>query len=400
MRAVRAVRAVLVAGALLVGGQSVARADKPITNGDYSIDFYDGVALGNTALVGMGGTGEGWLVGTAGVLINPAAIAVRQTTDSDSWNWDYHIDYLNAALSTDYDNNGTVSSDAGQQYLTIGLGGRYHDWAVAVTATGQAEKLNNDSDTLAELSAAALRVRFALAKWLPSKDIAIGLGVQAVTFSLHNAEASALPDQKSELFSITGGGIIGGVTWVPAWRSYRAGIDVETVIFGGNISTKCDPMDCDGYILPTSIRSPSRAIVGGAYRFAPTEWNRPINGEFRDERAVTVAADLYVTGSSPNSYGIEAFGEKMLQRSGEHVAVSVRGGAELEALPGRLRLRAGSYWEPQRFEGVAGRLHGTFGLEVRVFDVNVWGRRRGRISLTGDVADRYRNIGFSIGFWH
>jgi hypothetical protein len=35
-----------------------------------------------------------------------------------------------------------------------------------------------------------------------------------------------------------------------------------------------------------------------------------------------------------------------------------------------------------------------------VFEVNVWGRRRGRITLTGDVAERYRNVGVSIGFWH
>ncbi|HEY4056520.1 MAG TPA: hypothetical protein VGM39_07915 [Kofleriaceae bacterium] len=395
----RATRAVLVL-VVLVGGQSVADADKPITDRNYSIDFYDGVALGNTALVGMGGTGEGWLIGTAGVLINPAAIAVRPTTDTDSWNWDYHIDYLNAALSTDYDNNGTATNAAGQQYLTLGLGGRYHDWAIAVTATGQAEKLNNDSDTLAELSAAALRLRFSLAKWLPKKDLAIGLGVQAVTFSLHNAEASALPDQKSELFSITGGGIIGGVTWVPAWRSYRVGVDFETEIFGGNITTKCDPMDCDGYILPSSIHSPYRAIIGTAYRVAPTDWNRPVNSTFRDELSVTVSTDLYVTGASPDSYGIEAFGEKMLQRSGEHTSISVRTGTEIEAVPGRLRLRAGSYWEPGRFEGVGGRLHGTFGLELRVFEEKVFGLRRGRISLTGDVAVRYRNVGISIGFWH
>jgi hypothetical protein len=78
----------------------------------------------------------------------------------------------------------------------------------------------------------------------------------------------------------------------------------------------------------------------------------------------------------------------------------VRGGAEYEWLPGRLRLRAGTYWEPARYDDVGGRLHLTFGTELRVVEFRLWGRRRFELSLTGDVAVRYRNVGLSIGFWH
>ena len=47
------------------------------------------------------------------------------------------------------------------------------------------------------------------------------------------------------------------------------------------------------------------------------------------------------------------------------------------------------------------RLSVTFGLELRVFQFNFWDRpRRGRISLTSDIAESYRNGGLSIGFWH
>ncbi|HVK82691.1 MAG TPA: hypothetical protein VM513_01220 [Kofleriaceae bacterium] len=31
---------------------------------------------------------------------------------------------------------------------------------------------------------------------------------------------------------------------------------------------------------------------------------------------------------------------------------------------------------------------------------DAWGRRRGRVSFTGDVASRYRNVAVSIGLWH
>ena len=114
---------------------------------------------------------------------------------------------------------------------------------------------------------------------------------------------------------------------------------------------------------------------------------------------VAIPRDLDPTERAETVAREKAYSQE-LQRSGEHSSFSLRGGVEYEWLPGRLRLRGGSYWEPGRFERVGGRLHGTFGIEVRVFEANVWGRRRGRITLTGDVAERYRNVGVSIGFWH
>ena len=89
-----------------------------------------------------------------------------------------------------------------------------------------------------------------------------------------------------------------------------------------------------------------------------------------------------------------------LQATGQHVGVSPRVGAEFEWLPGRLRVRAGSYWEPARFADVNGRIHATLGIEARAFEFSLFGPRRGRITLTGDVASRYNNVGLSVGFWH
>ena len=142
-------------------------------------------------------------------------------------------------------------------------------------------------------------------------------------------------------------------------------------------------------------------MIGGfAYRFAKTQWNQLVPTRWRDEYALTLTSDVIVTGSSPNAYGIEAFGLQQLQRSGRHSATSVRVGAEGEVVPGRLRLRLGSYWEPERFVDQGGRIHLTFGAEVGVFQFWLIGKRRLRLSFTGDVADKYRNVVGSIGFWH
>jgi hypothetical protein len=205
------------------------------------------------------------------------------------------------------------------------------------------------------------------------------------------------------VFSIQGVGAEAGWTWIPRLRSFRIGAAVSSRAIGGTVlADQCPPnmLTCDGYILPSTVTSPGRVVGGFAYRFAGVAWNQLVGGTFRDEPALTIAADLSITGSSDNAYGLEAFGMHELQATGRHLAVSPRAGAEWECLPGRLRLRAGSYFEPERFDGVPGRWHATFGLQVRVFEFQAWGRRRGSLTLTGDVAERFKNVGISIGFWH
>src|SRR4026208_2427224 len=105
---------------------------KPITDSNYSIELYDGVALGNTAMGGMGGATVALAIGTSGTLFNPSASAVKPTTDTDTWSWDYHLDYLNGSLSTDYDKNGFASANAGTSVLTLGFGLRFGEWAGAI----------------------------------------------------------------------------------------------------------------------------------------------------------------------------------------------------------------------------------------------------------------------------
>ncbi|HWU86069.1 MAG TPA: hypothetical protein VN253_02295 [Kofleriaceae bacterium] len=378
-----------IAAAACLAAGPVAAAD-PIVDRNYAIDFYDGVAIGDTAQVGMGGAGAALGGDSAGTLLNPSASAVRRTTDTDRWSWGYHLDVLTGKYSTDYDNNGTATDQAsGASLLTLGVAVRVRDWSAALTATGQTAPVAG-----AALDAQALRAKLVVAHWFPRTNLAVGAGVQTVSFALSRSSGEAM-------FEITGAGLIAGATWVPAMENVRAGLAMESGIIGGEVSTSaCDPADCQGYILPRAVVSPGRVIAGGAYRWAATAWNQLVPRTFRDERSLTAAADLVVTGSSPNSYGLEAFGKQELQRSGRATVVSIRGGAEYEWLPGRLRVRAGSYWEPGRFDGVGGRIHATFGVDVRVLELHLFGLRRVRISGTADLATRYRNLAVSIGFWH
>ncbi len=383
--------------ALAAGSAAAEPPTSPIQDSNYAIELYDGVAYGNSAVVGMGGATMALAVGTAGTLFNPSAPAVKPTTDTDYWSWDYHIDAI-AGTSTDYDNNGFTSSSSGNVVATFGLGGRYGEWGAAVTSTIQRRPIVTTDAMEPNLQASTYRIQVALARWLPRIDLAVGASLSVGIFDLAgNCVDGAC---STPLFSLSGAGIDAGATWAPRYQSVRLGTAVSAPYRGGNY-TECDATDCAGWILPDSIVSAPRVSAGIAYRFAGTYWNQLVGGHFRDEKSVTVAGDVWVTGPVENAYGLDAFGDQRLQRSGRHTSVSVRGGIEWEWLPGRLRLRAGSYWEPGRFVGVSGRLHGTLGIELRVFQFKFWGKpRRGRITLTSDAAVRYANGGVSIGFWH
>jgi hypothetical protein len=371
----------------------------PITDTNYAIELYDGIAIGNTAMIGMGGATTALAIGTAGTLFNPSAPAVRATTDTDSWSWDYHLDYLNGSLSTDYDNNGYTTDSYGAAVSTFGLGARIGDWAAAVTYTRQNAPVDAIFRDNIGLEASTDRLQLALAHWIPKIDLAVGISATTAIFDFH-PDSRCTGDDCGTLMEISGGGLELGAQWIPREQDFRVGAAVRSPIGGGDVAG-CDPSDCAGWVLPEKIVTATRFSGGVAYRFGPTPWNQLQHVFFRDEKAVTLAADVVVTGSTRDSYGLEAFGDHMLQRSGRHPSVSLRGGFEYEWVPGRFRLRAGSYWEPGRFVGVSGRVHATLGLELRVLEFWFWGRkRRGRISLTSDVARNFSNGGLSVGFWH
>lgn len=378
---------------MLVAVASPSQA-QPITSRDYAIELHEGVAIGDSSQTAMGGAGAARSLGSAGSLLNPAASAIRRETDNDSWSWDYHLDILTGQFSSDYDNNGTLQrEESGANLLTLGLALRFGKWAGSLTGTGQTSPVDGSNPPL---DATTLRVRLSLARFIDSWDVALGVGVQTVRFGLEPANPR-MPD----LFAVTGSGALVGATWVPRGERFRAALALESRILGATIETQtCDPMNCDGYILPEAIESPGRVILGLAYRHAETPWNQQVPKKFRDERSVTVAADIVVTGSSTDGHGLEAFGMQQLQRTGRHITFSPRLGAEAELLPGRLRVRGGTYWEPGRFDDVAGRVHATFGFEVRALEFKLWGLRRGKLGAIVDVARRYRNLGLSIGFWH
>jgi hypothetical protein len=121
---------------------------------------------------------------------------------------------------------------------------------------------------------------------------------------------------------------------------------------------------------------------------------------------VLVSVSARVTGPVENAVGVESFLQRRVNRSGENATVSPRLGVESEVVPHWLRLRAGTYLEPTRFqnERVAPRLHATFGFDARVLPWTVFGAlsegTSWYLSAALDAAPRYVSWGASIGIWH
>jgi hypothetical protein len=389
-------------GALAAAGDG-ARADVPVTSPisgrNYAVELYNGVAFGDSATIAMGGAAVANAAGAAGTLINVSASAVRSTTDHDWWSIDVGFDLLSNSLSSDAENSGLPQStnNGGFSAVTGGLALRFHDWAGAITGTiEEAQVAGSDAGSAFSLYGETLRIQLAVAHWIPKLDLAVGAALDYGEFAVGDNCLGC-----KTLFAITAVGAEAGATWIPKNQPFRLGANAQTGLDGGDVtSANCNPMSCDGYILPSDVVAPWQVAVGAAYRFGPTPWNIEYPGWFRDERALTVAADLVVIGSAAQTNGLEAWGDHELQRESEHPALSPRLGAELEIFPGRLRLRAGTYWEPGLLAEVSGRPHLTFGAEVHVFHFNAWGPRRVQLTLTGDVASRYENASLSIGFWH
>ena len=381
------------------------------SNRRHTIDLVSGSALGSSRIVGMGGTAIAIAEGSSGMLANPASAGVRPTTSNDTWDWDWHLDSTTADLGSDYDNNGIESRSSGlDPSFTVGLVIHYKDWGIGVTAlTQSAVERISEGDITTEVKSETNQGRFALAHWMLDGQLVLAGGVRTILLDVERTTVDAqnsLANSTNSLLSLGGSQIEAGAIWLPKRYNLRAGLSLSPAAISDTATESCDPLNCFGYILPEKVKAPWTVGAGIAYRRSNTQWNQHVTTRWRDERYLVLTADIVVTGKTKRGVGLEAFSQHQLQPSGRKHSVSLRGGTEYEWLPGKLRVRGGSYWEAGRFEDVAGddvpgRLHVTLGADVRVWTFGFWGNPyRIKISFAADLAKRFANSGLSLGLWH
>ena len=384
--------------AVVVFGAGRARAQmapdlQPITNRNFTIDLHEGVIFGSPRLVAMGGAAFAVGEGATGLFTNAAAGAVRPTKPTGNFEWSAFFNSYVPASGVDFNNNGDPTNQYRRSAVYApGLILQYGDWGMALNFGYVRYEVAPEAG--GGLGARSIVPHLALARHIDALNLTVGAGVRAALLNVYTSEGS------NGLFTNAGASAEVGTVWQLPGANLRLALAGALPIYAGTIQANCDPMDCFGYILPESAAAPSVLVVGSAYRIARSHWNQKVETPFRDEFQVTLGLDLMVVGALDNAYSLEEFAAKRLQPSGQKVTYSPHGGGEIEAIPGWLRLRGGSYYEPSRYPDVDGHWHGTAGGEVRLFKFKLGGtERRVSFQTAADVAARYHNLGVSIGFW-
>jgi hypothetical protein len=376
--------------ALVALGSGSALADYPaVTDRNFAIDLYQGPVIGSPRILGMGGATVAVAEGSATVPYNAAAAAVRVATSHGNFDWDFHVDWLIPVTGDDLSNSGLASKDDSQFLLELGGLIQVGKWGLALS-------VGADQHTFASSNVSRVSGDLSVARSFGDGAWNAGLGLRAYQFAV------AAKNSSDHVFEIDKTAVTGGLVYAPLGKSLRLGLSGVVPLPGDNVAnSSCDPLNCMGYILPNNVTAPWQVTSGVAWRLAGTPWNERVATQWRDERALLLAADVLVTGAVSGGDGVEAFLRQQLQPSGRQVNVSVRAGVEAEPAAGVLRLRAGTYWEPSRYSDRSGRMHGTGGAEVALFPFHMFGNTY-RLRLAGavDVAPAYHNVALSVGFWH
>jgi hypothetical protein len=371
------------------------QAARPPRAAAQTLDLVQGTVVGSPRIVGMGGVVAAAAEDMTGILATPAALAFRPPGSSSGWDWDFYLDALVAPRDTDLTNSGLAAgADRAVQAFAGGACLYLGQWGVGISGSGVSFGLPPPAagGPATELSTTSSHVAVARSAW--DGQLGVGVSLAIAEFSIDNGDQN--------LFSISTFTFASGATWRPRGKPWRIGVSGRLPDLSSEVSNSCgDGASCNGFVPPVAGAAPWQVGAGFAWRLGELEWNQPRPALFRDERAVVLAAEVGVIGRVADGTSVAGVAAQMAQPSGRSLGVSARAGAEWEVMPGRLRLRGGSYWEPERIVGRGGRVHGTGGLEVRLFKFDFWDKeRRVRIAVAGDVARHYQNIGLSIGFWH
>jgi hypothetical protein len=365
-----------------------------IVDRDYAIDLFQGTAVGAPRTLAMGGTATALGEGAEGMVTQPAAVANRPRSAQGEWDWDGTINGSVPSLGSDINNHANPSlGSASVRSASAAILGLHGPYGVGISYFGTAYRLSSGEGTSLEFQSGVARI--AVGRAFLDRVLVPAIALRFGAFSLARAQGETL-------FDATGANLEVGVIVNHPERPARYGVRWSAPVKAAQLNSRCpNPFACEGYILPSRAAVPWELALGAAWRFGQPDWNQATPARFVDEPALTLAVDLLLSGGVDRATGIEPFANHVLQPSGQGLSLALRAGAELELLPGWLRVLGGTYLEPARFAGSEVRLHGTAGAEARLFAFELFGTpRRLALSVAFDVARRYGNAGFSLGFWH
>jgi len=358
----------------------------PIQDNNYNLDLRQGPVIGSARQVALGGAYIGVAEGIASLNSNPAGVAFRVERSTTKFDWDWTAS-LNDLKSNDFDNNGESPPEYKSHHIrALGVMGQYGPWGLGIVTNSEILSLEGTNGVEDEYVLSATYL--ALGRQFLDRELTVGVGMRATMTKLRQKPFD------TTLGRISGVGWDAGAVWNPEHGPFRYGIAYSSSIHSNQSldDTGGVPVTVNGLIIPQQVILPATVGVGVSYEVK--------SAPFWRSHKWLVAGDLVLIAASDNAVGVESVLAQKQQPIGTHNTASVRLGTELETLPGRLRVRLGSYNEPSFYEGVASRTHLTGGIEVRMFHSSIWDENDWGLTLTVDSARDYLNIIASIGFWY
>lgn len=414
MAEVRSAAAVLVfslTSAIALPTQAQENMEQPRT-----IDTVRGTIRGSTRFIGLGGAFVAIADDTEGVAINPASAAVRLPYSWDAFNFSIGIDLGIATWlpkNDIYNAPQSQTSNGGSLFGSFAILTNYDHAGFGLAAEAEQNVATHKAQQgfSTKLTANFGLMHPAIAYGYFDGQLQLGAGLRVLGFSFGGKQGGV---------PLTAGiGYTAGFIVKPKGQQFRVGVAIEQPI---NAEVSSD----DGSA-PTMVHVPWTAALGFAYQFG----RRRLNPQFvtakarareraggrdpsqaQEKAAEKELFDEYERGQtwylllSSELALIEGSGDVALAGSvaQNHTLVSPRLGIETEVVPRWLRLRAGSYLELATTAEGHSRIHGTTGVDIKLFEWNVFGLigkfDHWQLSLAADGARSYLNTSFSIGFWH
>lgn len=394
----------MVAALAVIGPTTSSVAQELVADRRVVADFFQGPIVASGRVVGMGGAYIGVAEGAAGHLANPAAFAVRAAPFAHHWfDWDVTLSTLR------------ISRD---QQIDVGHGGRQTFDDASFNQAGFNLKFGEHGFGLqARTQAYARRLTLLGADGSGSTvDVTVRQSYVGLGYGLHYGDGwwiggllyggtAELALDAGEAARVNGGGLVAGALYAPPGERWRIGLSARTPVVGQEVQARIDPGALPpGLEVPDAVAVPWQLGVGASYVLGPRGGNvRPTFGRGDPDvgptarRYVLLAADLVLTGPAPEqAVGPDGlFGEDD-RVSGRHASLSLRVGAESEVWSDVLIVRAGSYFEPDRYAAFDGRIHLTGGADLHLGEL-IWDWSAGVVI---DWAPAYLNWGFGLGFWY
>jgi len=352
----------------------------------------------------MGGAFISVAEGADGHLVNPASFTSRHAYAGDDWfNADATLSWVTVGVAdeTDLDLSGQPGNWDQAQVFQGGFNLKFGRHGVGAHIIGRRYTVTLDDPVSGERRQVSYEQTLGgLGYAYPFLDGDLTVGI---VFPTGTASLSA---GGKEIVRLEGGGVLVGGVWAPCGANFRVGATWRRDIVGRDVTTGV--AEDFGEVVPEAIAVPSELGVGGSVMLGARRYNTcPSYGDWEQvtelpplrslrREYVLLAMDLVLTGASEHAIGVQSFIEQRPRASGAAPVLSVRAGAESELWSDLLVVRGGTYYEPSRFEDTSGRLHGTFGFDVSLFEL-IW---PWKASFVADVAPRYTNVGFGLGIWH